>query len=375
MATVTQNPPQTPIPTGGEAASAQPTQALLFTEASYRVPRKETDLQATGLEFGSTFSGEVQANGFLDALNVYITASGGSGSTTAAVAAPKAPFSVIQTIQLFSPGGTKPLLTLSGYELYLANLLGGIDAGKITSLPSYQGVDSNGNFQFRIKIPVSISKRTALGALENMNSGSKFELSIVFAPASAVYSTAPDPTLPTLSVTTWSENWVQPPAKNEVTGVPQETAPPLLGLTSYWTSWKSGVLGAGEQEFYPNRVGQVIRNWILVTEVSGVPTNVLSGVLRFTITNTEYKNIDNTFTLDEMYEVYDANLPAGVYPIPLTTDFDGHAGFELREQWVPTTTATKLQFAGNFTQECQVTVITNDIAVPAGDDYLTPIRF
>ena len=364
------NPAQVPSGQGGETSQqGPPPKILTFKQASKKVPRPEYNATLNGIAFGGSYQKQIEANGFLADIRVRVTVSGGVGTTTAAVLAADAPWNIIDSINFFAPGGGSPLLTLTGYNLYLATTFGGYRYGDPVNFPSYVGVDAGGNFQFTLCIPVEIIRRSGIGLLENLNSGSLFSVQINFAGDTTVYSTAPSPTVGTIGVQLMTNNYTQPSPKS-TTGLTQETIPPLFGTTQYWTQQASSAL-TGTASYTSMRVGNVIRNLILKTTQSGVRVDALPDPFRVTINNKDWKVWTPTNLKDYNYEVYKdvATVPTGVYIIPLTTDFDGHPGDEIRSQWLPTTTATKLQFEGNWGSTATVLeVITNDIAVVG--DYL-----
>ncbi len=385
MSTVASNPGQAQVAAGnsGMASSTPPKQQLLFAQASYLMSKPESDANYSGVAMGNSISFNLEANGFLADLKLFIVASGGVGTTTPAVAAPDAPFNVIQSITVSSPGGTKPIVVLSGYQLYLANLLGGYGYKDPASRPSYSAVNAGGNFAFQLTVPIQISERSGLGALANMNSSSLFTVTVNFAPSTSVYTTAPSPTVPTLGVSASSRNWVKPAPKNELTGVAQEQYPPFGGMgpsggelvsqaTQYWTNQVTAQFAAGDYPYISTRVGNLIRNIILVTRESGARADNLPSNFRITINNTDFQTWTPASIADANYEQYGFVMPAGVYVIPRTTDLTaGAPGEELRSQWIPTLTNTKLKFEGVYNAAGTLEVITNDVAVPAGANYLT----
>lgn len=374
------NPVLTQTVREGNTTTPPAAAPLEFTQASYLIPRNETAANTSGVEFGGNFSFTVAANGYLDNLVLTITASGGSatsGSTTSnAVMAPDAPWNVIQNITLFSPGGTKPLYVVSGYQAYLITMFGGYRVGNPTNWPEYSAPNSGGNFAVPYYIPIAFIRRMALGALANMNAASLFEVSITFAPSSAVYSTPPA-TLPTLSVSCKSENWTKPaPQSAGPRPVPQMQEPPLLGTTQYWMSQKSGIL-TGDTEYISTQVGNVIRNFILITRdaSTGQRVDALPDLTRVELNDVLIDQLSPNIIARKAQKWYPnvGPLPTGVYPYPLCTDWDGQAGEELRNQYIATTNSDKLSFSGDWgTTGVQLEILTNYIAFTG--PYLTQFQ-
>ena len=61
----------------------------------------------------------------------------------------------------------------------------------------------------------------------------------------------------------------------------------------------------------------------------------------------------------------------GVFVLPLCIiDFDGFAGFEMRDMLMPTTQATRLELQYTLANAGVLTVMTDDVA-PRGDIYIS----
>lgn len=302
---------------------------------------------------------EVPAFGFLRHIVLLVTISGATGGTPALAA--DAPWNIFSELTLTDVNGQPIFGPYTGWDAYLSHLLGGyaFDSDPKHSA-FYSAPDANGNTQFLLRIPVEITQRDALGALANMNASSTYRLRVGLAPSSTYYSTAPT-TLPSVRVQAYVECWTPGEGGAQPLG---------LGTTQVWSKEIKNV-SAGSQTFRLSRVGNSIRNLVLVTrDNTGArigtslpdPLQVmLDGRLLFTIPRgllTHYQA--------ERYGYTGTQIPTGVYVFDMTHDFDGHPGGELRDQWLHTTSATRLELQGSFGSAGTLTILTNDVLAAAG---------
>lgn len=372
MATTTANPQPTSTVNTGNTTVPTPSTTLDFTQSSFKIPRNESQMSQSGLTFGDSYSQTLQANGYLAGIEVNVQATGGSGAVTAAVGAADSPWNAITRISLVSPGATKPIYTLSGYNAFLAGQFGGYRIGDLTKRSYYSAVQASGNFGFSLYIPVEIISRMGLGCLANMNSAALYTLEIELAGDTTVYTTAPG-TLPTIAITVRSWNYTKPAPQN-TQGVKQSDVPPLFGTVQYWTAQKSNAL-SGETFYNSTRVENLIRNIILVTRDSSTNARAdyLPDLTRINLNGTLISQISPNIAADNAIkwfpELTAPALPLGVYVWSMCYDYDGRAGEELRNLWLPTQNSDKLEFSGNFANSTTLELVTNDIA--ASGPYLT----
>jgi len=309
---------------------------------------------------------DVPAVGYLRGIAVIVEATGGAGG--AAVAKADAPWSVVQSVQLSDVNGQPMFGPYTGYEWYLVNLLGGYDfMPDPTKCADYTAVDANGNFSFILRVPVEITSRDALGALANMNSSAAYRLSVTLAPSTDVYGTPPATTLPTVRVRGYVEAWTQPAAVG-LDGLPNTVQPPALGTTQYWSKQVINA-AAGQQTWRLARVGNAIRNLVFVTrDATGARVSTIwpdPATLNVDGRQREMLPVKlSGHYLQTRYGI--AAIPAGVYVWDYTHDFDGHPGGELRDLWLRTTAATRLEVTGTAGAAGTVTALTNDVASFAG---------
>lgn len=317
---------------------------------------------------------DLPAYGYIRWLYVLVTATGGSG--TSVTAAEDGPFNVLQNIQLTEPNGAFIAQFNNGYELYLANKYGGYThpvSGDPKLSPVHSAVaGATGNFTFLLRLPVEVSARDAVGALPNQDSAGQFKLRFGLAPSTVVYGTVPT-TLPTIRVRAWLSAWDQPEPMSG--GIGNETAPPAVGTTSFWSVQSGITVNAGENTIELKRKGNFLRNIIFVLRRGGTVRSTgesdWPAETRFMRDAFPARYYDNNVWKHLMYERtgYTGTADAaggpenGVRFHDYAHDFSGALGYENRDLWQPSRGSTRLEIVGNFTTAGTLTVITNDVAI------------
>ncbi len=318
---------------------------------------------------------DIPASGFLRYLVLEVNATGGDAGAAVVAAAADAPFSVFDDLTLSDVNGNPIFGPAGGYAAYIAAKYGAYaHITDVKQLPSYSGVSAAGNFSFTLRIPVEISPRDALGALANMSASQTYKLRYTIAPSSQIYTTAPATTLPTVRVRAWLEVWAQPRPENAF-GQAQEETPPAHGTTQYWSSAVYN-LNSGEQAVRLTRVGNLIRNIIFINRTTGGARSTVNfpDPIRIEYDGSLVEQVSRSWFIDRMVERYGlvnaadtaGGRDTGVFVYDFTHDLDGKPGYELRDLYLPTTQATRLDLRGNFGAASTLTVLTNDIAVPSG---------
>lgn len=365
-------------PNQGANGDQQAVPPTPFVEASRRRVELMDDRDVT---FGTTSnpvrSIDVTPLGFLANLYVTVDVSGGSGATTAAVAAEDAPFNVLQDVSLEDVDGNDIYGPLSsGYLCYLAEKYGGYSfMSDAKQRPSWTAMDAGGNFTFSLRIPIQLSDRDALGALTNGAANQTYKLNYTVAPRSTVYDTEPDTPPTSVRIRAEVELWNQPQGTGP-TGNPQDTEPPFHGTTQHWVESVFNI-GSGQQIIRLSRVGNFVRTLVMVLEdTNGARTTTdFPDPIRQEIDgNLVHEQIRRNWRdrLAERYGYVAADdaangLETGVLVYTLADDVDGHPGFEDRKFWQATSTGTKWDVRGNFgANTSKLTVLTNDVAVPQG---------
>ncbi|MCW2897757.1 MAG: hypothetical protein JWO67_22 [Streptosporangiaceae bacterium] len=305
---------------------------------------------------------EVPAYGYLRHLLLLVEATGGAGGNAAINA--DAPWNVLTDVGVTDVNGQWIFGPYSGYETMLAHLLGGYSFDSDpTRSPAYSAPDASGNFSYLLRIPFEITSQDGLGALANQNAASTFKVKASMNQASAVFSTSPT-TMPSVRLRIFMETWTQPNSTDTL-GVPNQVQPPSLGTVQNWTKEDKNI-AVGSQNPRISRVGNAIRNLVLVTrDVSG---NRISTMLPDPLQlNWDGRQLFQEPTklirhyMQERYGYAAAALPLGVYALDFTHDFDGHPGGELRNGYLPTTQASRIELTGQWGAAGTLTIMTNDV--------------
>lgn len=312
---------------------------------------------------------DVNAFGFLRSIVLYVTATGGTG--TAAVYQEDAPWSVLDEVTLQDVNGSPIVGPITGYELFLIHKWGGSAiAGNPdpTRVPSYVAPTTAGNFAFNLRIPVEIGSRDGLGCLPNQNASATYKLRLTQAAKIAVFST--DATgLPTIRVRAWGEYWSQP-SPTDLLGQPNAMMPPAVGTTSYWTK-QVFTINSGQSTVRLQRVGNFIRNLVLILRTPTTRSSVnMPDPIQLFMDSKLLVNQGRQLQPQYMAErSLTSVIETGVTVFDRTHDWDGLIGGEMRDQWLPTTQATRLEFQGSFGAGGTLVVLTNDIA-PKGNPFI-----
>ncbi|HEV2353198.1 MAG TPA: hypothetical protein VGR89_03060, partial [Puia sp.] len=233
---------------------------------------------SAGNAFGTLFTPPIKpVGGYIRFYPFYISAVGGTG--TAAVASADAPWNSVQNLFLRDPYG-QPIIQADGYSLYLMDLYGGQSGAlsfgnQSTSNPSYQAVQTSGNFNIRFHIPFEMDS-SGYCSLPAMNAASQPSIWVQTNPSTVVYSTPPTG-VPTLTFQLDEEFWAAPVDNPAF-------APPDVGSSSQWSVTKAptGIASNQFQRIVLPRVGALTTTLILIlrdstgARVDGYPPSDLS---------------------------------------------------------------------------------------------------
>lgn len=363
---------------GGAQGNKAPTLIVPFTRAAHEHVEPIFDssfLLGANTQLVGPF--DIPAYGYLRHLIIQVNATGGVGGGATVAKFEDAPWSIINEIVLNDVNGAPIVGPISGFDLFLANKYGGYAfLPDPTQSPVFSdvvtGAGASGNFAFLFRVPIEISNRDALGALPNQAASSTYKCRITMANSAGVYTTAPATTLPTVRFRVWMEAWTQPnPA--DLMGRPQQAQPPDTGTTQFWTK-SPKIVNAGNQTVRLDRMGNLIRTMILVQR-NATPvrsTTDFPDPLQLLWDGRVILNLGRDLIrhyMTERYGIGPALLETGVFVFDFTHDFDGHPGGELRDLWLPTTQASRVEMVGTFANAGTLTVLTNDVQ-PVGDIYV-----
>jgi hypothetical protein len=330
---------------------------------------------------------DIPAYGYVRSIVLLVTTTGGTGGSAAA--AEDGPWNVLKNIALTEPNGAVISQFNSGHSLYLANKWGGYrfaPGADPHRSPVFSGVDATtGQFSFLVRIPVELNLRDGLGSLPNQNAAATFKLRMTLAADDQVYSTSPVSTLPSVRVRAFIEAWDQPETGSG--GGANQITPPAMNTTQFWSEQIYNV-GAGSQTIRFTRVGNYIRNLILVYRRAG--TSRANGHTDMADPSTIHLDtrpldiIERNNWLNQMFErsghggALGSEVPSndepggldnGVFVYDFMHEFDGSLGQENRDLWLPTLGSTRLELQGSFTTAGTLSVLTNDVAV-AGSVFI-----
>lgn len=340
--------------------------------AEHVEPFYDSGAVAAGTELSNI---EVAATGYLAGILLRVDIVSTGNSATVAVRE-DAPFNILNSVRLADINGANIIGPMSGYDLYLANKYGGYAAHTDLKLHPYYVAPTTGSGatagsgSFMIRIPVQINPRDAYGALPNMNAAATFKMFASIASLGSVFSTAPNGTV-TVRVRAEIETWLVPQAVDP-SGVPNATTPPGLGTYQRWVKNTHTITAGANTVRLPN-VSNMIRNLVFVFRNATPARNTTDfpSTVELRIDGYARDQISRDTVRHRTWERYGfpaADLDTGVFVWDWTHELDGKPGFETRELWLPTNSATRLELVGDFGAAGTLDVLTNDV-IPAGGDY------
>ena len=345
------------------AAASQKDQVTLvpFVRASHRPVEPAFDtsqlMDSTQITLGPF---DIPARGFLRDILLYVTASGGVIGT--GVLDADAPWSVIGKVELIDTNGAALVDPLTGYQLFLANIVGAYRGyPDPTVSPEYSATI---NPAFMLRVPAEVTPWDGFGSLQNQSASAPFRIRITLGQDTDLLSTVGTATVPTIRIRGFVEEYSQPPAL-DIYGQPSETAPPGHGAVQHW-SVATPVVAASLLAVRLTRVGNLIRNLIFVhRDTSGDRSAVVEpDEISFTWDSAAvYSSIPVEVLRRWAREAFGYDLPTGVIAFPYTDDQDGSAGFESRHLYLPTSGSTRLEYTGTFGAAGVLEIITNDLTV------------
>lgn len=390
------------------------------------------------------FNYPIASYGYLSAILITVQLTGALGGS-AMTFWEDAPWSLLSQIQLSDVNGV-PLFQLSGFHAYLAAKFGGyrpfaIDGalkgtvfdspttafigtpnqvtgqesigtgpgagaggGPIASVNSqtnavygyggyfYPPIPGAGGMNCKFILPIFLEfGLDGLGCLPNMDASSRYNLQLTVA-GGANTSQVTGPfvvggtictTLPTMAITVEILARSQPPA-SDMYGNANSQSPPAVGSVQYWTNQTASGLANSANTIQVTRVGNLIRNHILVFRSSSTTLNPRAGAELADMPSLFEMDWDvgqryvvqtSTLRLVNGYASYGYDMPNGVVILPNTLDPDFLPVGNLGDEWLGTVGATKFTFRyspGASASGGTLSILTNDI-VPAGAGvYVAP---
>ena len=359
---------------GTDNAAAAKMASIPFTRGAKEHIEPGQTILATLSASNQQLSHKVPVYGYIHTL--YLVVIGTTAGNVAATAFnADAPWNVIKNLNFRDANGI-PIRNLSGYQNYLAEKWGGYwlfrPDQSTFAFSTTTGAGGTGG-SFTIVLPISCTfGRDGLGALPNMDASSQYALDLTLGTLSDVYSVAPT-NPPAISTQLFLRAYQNPPAA-DIAGNPLRSQPPALGTVQYW-SFASFPLNAAENVFYLPRVGNIIRNQILVfrntTTINGVGTRdntvVPAGNIRWEMDAQILFNESALVRRQIVYQTYGFDNDTGVLVYGRTDDPDKIPSGEYGDKWLPTLGSTKLSvILTPGGTPLSMEVLTNDI-YPVGN--------
>lgn len=334
---------------------------------------------------------DVSAYGFARAVIVQVDiVVAGNGATV--VAQEDSPWSAFAELAFQDVNGAPIFGPHSGYECYTHHKYGGFrhqfdpklaPPGVYTALTTGAGATAgSGKFAFRINL--ERSSRDALGALGNMNAAQSYKVRGTVAALLGIWSTVPTGTI-TMRVRMTLEAYSQPNATDASNPPrPQMTVPPANQTTGYSSRFQPPTV-SGANTIKHTRVGNLIRNLIYINRRTGTSrangeTDLATLALQWYVDSRLLSNLtieairlrmQEAFSLTNAAAEAAGGIDNGVFSLPqFMVDLDGSAGYEMRDGWLPTTQATRLEIALTLPNAGVLTVMTDDVA-PRGNVYIS----
>jgi hypothetical protein len=429
-------------PVGQQKKGSGGAQATLpFARAAkWHIEQSNTQSGISLLSNSQVFNYPIASYGYLSAIFITVQLSGALGGS-AMTYFEDSPYSLLSQIQLSDVNGV-PLFQLSGFHAYLAAKYGGyrpfpFDAGikgapfdspttafiGVANLLSggagtnqgggggplastnaqanavygyggyyYPPIAGAGGMNTKFILPIFLEfGLDGLGCLPNMDASARYNLQLTIA-GGANTSQVTGPyvtggtictTLPTMSITIEILARSQPPAA-DMYGNMNSTSPPAVGSVQYWTNQTASGLANGANTIQLTRVGNLIRNHILVWRSSSTTLNPRAGAELADLPSlfefdwdTGQRYVTNTATLRlyNGYASFGIDMPNGVILLPNIFDPDFLPVGNLGDEWLGTVGATKftLRFSpGASASGGSLSILTNDIVPASGQIYAAP---
>lgn len=332
---------------------------------------------------------DIASYGYARAIRCLVTLTGVNTGTPATVALTEdAPWNTLAEVTVQDVNGAPIYGPISGYDAYLTHKYGGYRAQRdpklmqpYTAIVTGAGATA-GTGRFQMRFPLEINARDGLGSLANMNASQAYKIRFTLANLLGLFTVAPFVS-ETVRIQLWLEAWSQPDPTDAM-GRPQATVPPANQTTQFWSRFLPTV-NAGQNVVKHTRVGNFERNLIYVQRRAGTSrangeTDLTGLALQWyldsrLLRNSQLENIRESMA--EQFGLTSVTFEAaggpdnGVFVLPDTiTDFDGLAGYEMRNQYIMTTQATRFELQYTLANSGVLEILTNDVA-PRGEIFLS----
>jgi hypothetical protein len=345
----------------GDAEQPQPLGEFVRSTSEHVEPYDYDETRTVKTSTQGPYSLKTPATGYFRSVFLETVVSGASTTGAAPTLHPDFPFNVYDELGVNDVGGAPLIETLTGYEHMVIGKWGGYDfLADPKAWAGWVAPDANGNSTFQMRIPVAIS-RDGTGALSNMNQKQLFKVPHRLAASTDMYTANAPTTLPNIRTRAHYEGWLEPGDGNK---------PPHPGVTQYWSKEVHTIAATGSQAIILERVGASIRNLILIyRDANGVrQDSMIPDQIQWYVDNRPAVDTSRIYRKTLMSQRFGYAASAFDTGVEVWTyDHDsGHPGMgEMYDHWLSTGSGTKLRLVGNFPATGTVTVLINDVVVPA----------
>jgi len=328
-----------------------------FMAATYEYAEQFFSQAVTPGTTAQDFTVNITPGGFLR--GIYLSVVGTGGGLGSGTLAGDYPFNIFSSMSLESIDGTPILYPMGGYSYYLASRYMRPWDGDPKQDPAYVGTI---NTTFRQRY--FLESRFTTGVVPNTDARAQYRLKFTVNTLANLV-TGGTPTAPALTITGHVEQYAQPD-RTDLHGRPNAQAPEGMSLQRF-VSHESGIaLNTGTNSVKSNRVGNLIRETILVVrDSSGVRADLTSDPIRLRLDNAQLSNEyrdHRDYEMDRFFsdEGFDTTTrPTGVYVFPRWHKPGSRTGMS----WMPTTEASYLMWELNGGPSAgTLEIITEDLA-------------
>jgi len=306
------------------------------------------------------------ANGYIRHVVIEVTTTAATGATGESAA--DGPWTLLEQVKLTEPNGAPLGAELTGYNLFLANILGRYVGTPDPRLqPGFLNEAATGKMQFTLRVPVELAPN-GLGALGNQSASAALRLQLKIGPESTVYKKTPS-VAAKYQIRILNELWGEPPER-DVLGRAVAQSPPYEGTAQYWSEQPAVTINKGNNSTRITRVGSEIRTLIFVFREAGARSNKacpepiqLQWDQRVFRVLTQ--NQDEIWQIEMIPSLWSKKVETGVFWFPFSQGEHREAGENEINSWLGTLTSTRLELLGNSEKAGTVDILVNDVSVTA----------
>lgn len=274
-------PASTAASPGQQQPAPQQPQAIPFVRSARRASQQ--DFGQTGITLGAAQQQlgpfDIQTNGFLRYLELYVTCSVPSTNSATVAFTQDGPFNALQNVTLQDPSSEFIVSPYTGYELMLAEkyfgFAGNPGACDPRQDPNYVATTgagaTGGNFTFTVKVPLEDRMRDAFCAVPNSAANKNYRLQAYVNTSAGIYTTAPTALPTNFQVQCTNFYWTEPPPS--IAGAPTVPTPNGNGSVAYLDRETfSGLGGQSNPPLIFKNVGRVYKSALFILRTTATPS-------------------------------------------------------------------------------------------------------